>query len=164
MTREHIWSDSVLRVFEPDAPITFDEKRGIVHDADPVLKDLCEDCNRGLSPADKEAKRFADAHCTREIPDGEDLIFDATLLRLWATKTAANMERSNAPRGNDWWKDHVKALRLQDPVPERVEVLFAAWRDLNPASEFIGVKALDAQSVVLGNRSGPGRSSIFSRG
>jgi hypothetical protein len=149
LTAEHLWSDAILRLFEPNADTTFDEGRGIVHHADPTIRDLCADCNSGLSPADTEATRFASSYCITEIASGRWLEFDSALLRRWALKTAANMERFNGTKGTDWWKEHLTALRGETPVADRVEVFFAAWRDMNPINQYNVVKELQAEEAVL---------------
>ena len=117
MTAEHVWSSAILRLFEPDAPLTFDEEREKAHERDPVLRDLCGECNRGLSTADAEAARFASTYCMTELARGRRLAFDVGLVRLWAVKTAADMERFAGKKGNDWWKNHLAALRSRSRSP-----------------------------------------------
>lgn len=55
-TKEHIISCSVLDLF-PECYLTLDETRGVVHQADPVVKDVCAKCNNEkLSYIDDYAK------------------------------------------------------------------------------------------------------------
>ena len=48
-TKEHIISCSVLDLF-PECYLTFDEARGLIHRADPIVKDVCAECNNGSFP------------------------------------------------------------------------------------------------------------------
>lgn len=57
-TREHIISSSVLELF-PECDYTYDDVRGTVYKSDPVINDVCIDCNnKKLSYIDSYAKSF----------------------------------------------------------------------------------------------------------
>lgn len=43
-TKEHIISCAILDLF-PECYITFDEARDAAHMGDPMIKDVCADCN-----------------------------------------------------------------------------------------------------------------------
>jgi hypothetical protein len=141
LTREHIWSDGVLRLFEPEAKLTFDDFRKLVHGDDPVIKDLCGDCNGGLSAADSEAIRFTDQYRLQPIALNGVLTCNAELLKHWALKTASNHERSH-PRGISisWWRPYRSALRGLQPLPSDVLYYFAAWEDKSPIATYARVE------------------------
>lgn len=151
MTKEHIWSSGVLRVFDAVAPLTFDDDRNLVHGHDPVVKDLCAACNNGLSDADSEAIRFTSGALAGRLVLGTNLSCASDLLKLWALKTASNCERAH-PRGGDWWKDYKATLRGLAPIPSTVVTAFAAWEDRSLheiASMFGQVRELMAMSGMF---------------
>ncbi len=57
-TKEHIVSCAILDLF-PECYITFDETRNRIHESDPMVKDVCADCNNNrISYIDSYAKDF----------------------------------------------------------------------------------------------------------
>lgn len=57
-TKEHIISSSILELF-PECFLTIDGDRKIIHQGDPMIKDVCADCNNEkLSYIDSYAKSF----------------------------------------------------------------------------------------------------------
>ena len=57
-TREHIISCAILDLF-PECYITFDDARHTSHESDPMVKDVCADCNNNkISYIDSYAKDF----------------------------------------------------------------------------------------------------------
>jgi len=61
-TREHIISSGVLDLF-PECYLTYDEHRGIIHGADPFVKDTCSECNHDrISYIDKYGKQFIEKY------------------------------------------------------------------------------------------------------
>ena len=57
-TKEHIISSGILGLF-PECFATIDGERSIVHQGDPMVKDVCADCNNnGISYIDSYAKEF----------------------------------------------------------------------------------------------------------
>ena len=57
-TREHIISSAILDLF-PECYITFDDARNAIHEADPMVKDVCAECNNNrISYIDSYAKDF----------------------------------------------------------------------------------------------------------
>lgn len=149
MSKEHIWSDNLLRLFEPDAIISFDDTRGIAYNDDPVIRDLCEGCNGKLSLADAYIKQFAMRYCLSELKIGTHIEFDKELITRWSLKTASNFERFNKAKGEGWWRVHVDAMRGMAPISQNVEVLFAAWRDSDPLSRVWPHLTLAAETAVL---------------
>ena len=61
-TKEHIISSGILDLF-PECFLTIDETKGIVHGADPVIKDVCADCNNNrISYIDSYAKEVVEKY------------------------------------------------------------------------------------------------------
>lgn len=57
-TKEHIVSSAILDLF-PECYITFDETRNRIHESDPVVKDVCAECNnKRISYIDSYARDF----------------------------------------------------------------------------------------------------------
>ena len=57
-TKEHIISSGILGLF-PECFATIDGERSIVHQGDPMVKDVCADCNNNrISYIDSYAKEF----------------------------------------------------------------------------------------------------------
>lgn len=69
-TKEHIISSAILDLF-PECYLTFDEKRKIIHQGDPMIKDVCADCNNNrISYIDSCAKEFISRYFVKNY--GED--------------------------------------------------------------------------------------------
>lgn len=126
ITREHIWSQALLRLFDDIAPFTINEAIGKWYPADPVIKDLCTDCNGSLSSADAAFTEFATATLRSTIDFGSDINLDPVLLSRWAVKTASNHERATRS-GNKWWLNAVSFMRGEASQPVNIDVLFGAW-------------------------------------
>lgn len=56
-SREHIISSSVLDLF-PECYLTMDMVKKVIHQADPVIKDVCGECNSKIAYIDSYAKEF----------------------------------------------------------------------------------------------------------
>lgn len=57
-TKEHIISSGILGLF-PECFATIDGERKVVHHGDPMVKDVCADCNNNrLSYIDSYAKKL----------------------------------------------------------------------------------------------------------
>ena len=61
-TKEHIISSGILGLF-PECFATIDGERSIVHQGDPMVKDVCADCNNNrISYIDSYAKEFIEKY------------------------------------------------------------------------------------------------------
>lgn len=136
LTKEHVISNAILRLFDDVAPKTIDSARGRVYAADPMVKDLCAKCNGTLlSPVDAAAATFASNSLRTEIPTGTLLEFECELLERWMVKTASNATRSGpseTARTSSWWCSLVPFMTGQEPRPERLHCYFGAWQDRSP--------------------------------
>ena len=95
-TKEHIISSGVLGLF-PECYATIDSERKIMHLSDPMIKDVCAECNNhGLSYIDSYAKSIVEQYFTREYEKDESLDFEYNyaLLQKMLLKYAFNDLRS----------------------------------------------------------------------
>ncbi len=96
-TKEHIISAAILDLF-PECFITFDEVRNVVHDADPMVKDVCGVCNnQRLSYIDSYAKDFVGRYFINkyDIDDSVEIEYDYSKLQKMLLKFAYNDMRSH---------------------------------------------------------------------
>lgn len=147
MTREHIWSASLVALFD-DAPLTLDEKRGKVYLAAPIIKDVCKECNQALSPFDGYMAKFARRYLRRRL-SGKPVSVDLPNLSRWILKTGANHSRSAGER-NEWWKKYRIFFQFGGSTPD-VDIFAAAWHDPRSTDlqQLMPVPALGARSVSL---------------
>ena len=95
-SREHIISAAVLDLF-PECYLSIDMTKGIVHEADPVIKDVCSDCNSKIAYIDSYAKDFIGAYFLKKYSYDENPIlrYDYTLLQKVLLKYAYNDLRAH---------------------------------------------------------------------
>lgn len=131
LTREHIYSDGLLRLFDSEAPLTVDNSRGIAHYNDPVIRDLCQNCNSALSSCDTAMINLARDYLASRIAPGTTIVHDQELVLRWLVKTAANVARASR-WGCDFWIPLVPFLLSREKHPDRVRGYFSPWEDLSP--------------------------------
>lgn len=148
-SREHIYSNIVLRFFDDIAPVTFDPIRNTSHGSDPIIKDICKICNEQMSYLDTYAGIMARKYCAIFQLPGNELVFDSNKLKKWCLKTSSNMERSFG-RNRNWWKNYWRAFVNEGhPLDESlVSIFVGAWANKSPVSypealEAAKVKVLD---------------------
>lgn len=152
LTDEHVWSSVVLRLFDDVAPMTFDEKRGKIYAADPVIKDLCGECNAGTSAADAAMGEFTKRYFVGRLDRHYVVDFDDPNILRWVMKTVSNHERCLGI-DSTWWKDYVPFFKRQRVDVSRIDLLLAPWLDLSPegvATTMLGVLTLGAKQLLLG--------------
>lgn len=96
-TREHIISSSVLDLF-PECYLTFDEYRKVIHKADPVINDVCADCNNNkLTYIDSYAKSFVEKYCIENYSEDAtvEIEYDYTMIQKMLLKYAYNDLRAH---------------------------------------------------------------------
>jgi len=130
LSREHIYSDSILQLFANVAPLTIDTIREVVHKGDPIVKDICAKCNSKLSIYDSEALDFSNKYLTQPIEERTVIKCNSSLLKKWALKTAFNNLRS-IKYPNTWWESFLPHL-LDGKDNELYTIHFAAWEDMSP--------------------------------
>ena len=152
LTREHVWSNVLLRMYEPDANLTTDPHRQKVYEADPQLKDVCSDCNNvKLSPADTAVGEFAQRHLVKPIPSGTSIDLANVNLARWALKTSYNIER-HMGLGRSWQTPLLPFMLGSPDELGNVDLLFAPWEDLSPmgvATKLGMVQTLDSRQLMF---------------
>ena len=96
-TREHIISSGILDLF-PECYITFDSARNVIHEADPIIKDVCSNCNNNrISYIDSYAKKFIGQYFTRKYNEDDivEIEYDYTMIQKVLLKYAFNDMRSH---------------------------------------------------------------------
>ncbi|MBR3920625.1 MAG: hypothetical protein IKJ47_01660, partial [Oscillospiraceae bacterium] len=75
-TKEHIISSGILELF-PECFATIDEERKVVHQSDPVVKDVCADCNNNrISYIDSYAKNIVEKYFLKKYDKDDMLTFE----------------------------------------------------------------------------------------
>jgi hypothetical protein len=95
-TREHIISSGILDLF-PECYLTIDGKRNVIHEADPMVKDVCADCNNNrISYIDSYAKEFVQKYFLQKYSEDAtlDIEYDYTTMQKMLLKYAFNDLRS----------------------------------------------------------------------
>lgn len=96
-TKEHIISSGILDLF-PECYLTFDNTRKKIHMADPMVKDVCADCNnKRITYIDSYAKRLISQYFTRNYSE-EDKVkieYDYAMVQKMLLKYAFNDMRSH---------------------------------------------------------------------
>lgn len=99
-TREHIISSGILDLF-PECFLTIDRDKGKHYPADPVIKDVCAECNNNkISYIDSYSKIFVEKYFKKEYqPDEEiEVEYDLAMIQKILLKYAYNDLRA---RGQD---------------------------------------------------------------
>lgn len=95
-TREHIISSGILDLF-PECDLTFDEYRKVIHNADPVVNDVCAKCNNSkISYIDSYAKDFVAKYCLEEYDEKSkiQIEYNYSMIQKMLLKFAYNDLRS----------------------------------------------------------------------
>ena len=72
LTAEHIWPSCLVRKFD-DSPITYTQRKNSFYVGDPVIKDVCANCNNvKLSPLDSYMCALYEEHFSRILAPGEN--------------------------------------------------------------------------------------------
>ena len=96
-TNEHIISCAILDLF-PECYITFDYTRNKVHQADPMIKDVCEECNnQKISYIDSYAKGFISQYFTKKYTENDkvEIEYDYVMIQKMLLKYAFNDLRAH---------------------------------------------------------------------
>ncbi|PJI06553.1 MULTISPECIES: hypothetical protein [Clostridium] len=96
-TKEHIISCAILDLF-PECYITFDDARHAIYEADPMIKDVCADCNNNrISYIDSYAKKIISKYFTKKYSENDtvEIEYDYVMIQKMLLKYAFNDMRSN---------------------------------------------------------------------
>jgi hypothetical protein len=135
-TKEHIISGGVLDLF-PECYITFDDARQVIHEADPMVKDVCADCNNNrISYIDSYAKEFISHYFTRKYNEDDivEVEYDYVMIQKMLLKYAFNDMRSHKENCSFFDKEILNYLMdACDNVPkENVTVLCGLAINVSP--------------------------------
>ncbi len=127
-TREHIISSGVLDLF-PECFLTINESRKIIHEADPVIGDVCADCNNNkISYIDGYAKTIiAKFFMKKYQEDGTvDFEYDYTMIQKILLKYAYNDLRAHKENIEFYDDEILSFLKTEeDSVPKKNVIVLA---------------------------------------
>ena len=140
-TKEHIISCGILDLF-PECFTTIDSVRNKVHMGDPMVKDVCADCNNNkISYIDSYAKEMVSNYFLRKYERDEKLEFayDYTLVQKVGLKYAFNDLRSHKDDTTFYDSEVLSFLMSEgETAPLRnVTVLAGLAVNTSPAPDFI---------------------------
>lgn len=135
-TKEHIISCAILDLF-PECYITFDGARDVLHEADPMVKDVCSDCNNNrISYIDSYAKEFISQYFTRKYSEDDrvEIEYEYVMIQKMLLKYAFNDMRSHKEDCLFFDKEMLNFLmNIGDNVPkENVTVLCGLAVNVSP--------------------------------
>ncbi|OOG28794.1 hypothetical protein B1C78_00155 [Thioalkalivibrio denitrificans] len=98
LTKEHIWPSSIIKKYESKLA-SYNKKLDSFVYSDPVIKDVCEECNNVLlSPLDAYLSSLYDEHLHQSLNPGDstELSFDREMLLRALLKISFNSARASA--------------------------------------------------------------------
>lgn len=139
-TKEHIISSGILGLF-PECFATIDGERNVVHQGDPMVKDVCADCNNNrISYIDSYAINIVEKYFLKKYSKDESLAFeyDYALIQKMCLKYAFNDLRSRK-KDISFFDDTIKnyILSEENNTPLRhVTVLAGLAVNTSPMPDF----------------------------
>jgi len=140
-TREHIISSGILGLF-PECFATIDGERNVIHLADPMVKDVCADCNSNrISYIDSYAKAIVEKYFLKKYGKDDVVPFEynLTLIQKMCLKYAFNDLRSRT-KNIDFFDNDIKNYILNEnqSTPLRnITILAGLAVNVSPAPDFI---------------------------
>lgn len=140
-TKEHIISSGILDLF-PECFLTIDETKKIVHGADPVIKDVCANCNNNkISYIDSYAKDMVEKYFLHKYDRDTkvDFEYDYVLLQKVLLKYAYNDLRAHKENVDFYDAEILSYLVSQeDNVPKRnVMILGGIAVNTSPVPDYM---------------------------
>lgn len=140
-TREHIISSGILDLF-PECFLTFDGNHKVIHQADPMVKDVCAACNNDrISYIDSYAKQIVQQYFLRkyEADSVVEIEYNYTLLQKMLLKYAFNDLRARQDDISFFNKDVLGFLLNEDIAKpmDNVTVLAGLAVNTSPAPDFM---------------------------
>lgn len=140
-TKEHIISSGILDLF-PECFATIDGERNIIHTADPMVKDVCAECNNHrISYIDSYAKQFIETYFLKSYEKDEKLLinYDYCKIQKVFLKYAFNDLRSRKKDFSFFTRDIIDfLLNEEDSTPKRnVSVLAGLAVNTSPIPNFV---------------------------
>ena len=154
-TKEHIISCAILDLF-PECYLTFDTQRDKIHEADPMVKDVCANCNNNrISYIDSYAKKFIETYFTKKYSDTDRVTiqYDYTLIQKMLLKYAFNDIRSRKEDCSFFDEDLLSFLMNETDTSPRLNVSILCGLAVNtsPMPDFMtgNLKLRWAKNPVL---------------
>lgn len=138
-TREHIISCAILDLF-PECYITFDDARHTSHESDPMVKDVCADCNNNkISYIDSYAKDFILRYFRQKYNEDDcvEVEYDYVMIQKMLLKYAYNDLRSHKWDTSFFEQEIIHYLMdIEDNIPkENVTVLAGLAVNVSPVPD-----------------------------
>lgn len=140
-TKEHIISSGILGLF-PECFATIDGERSVVHQGDPMVKDVCADCNNNrISYIDSYAKKFIEKYFLVKYKKDDTLSieYEYVMIQKMCLKFAFNDLRARK-KDVSFFDDGVKAFLLNEErnTPMRNITLLAGLAvNTSPAPDYM---------------------------
>lgn len=140
-TKEHIISNGILGLF-PECFVTIDEERSKVYESDPMVKDVCADCNNNkISYIDSYAKEVVERYFLKNYRKDDSLEFeyDYTLTQKMCLKYAFNDLRSRK-KDVSFFDDTLKKYILSESETEplrNITILAGLAVNTSPVPDFV---------------------------
>lgn len=140
-TKEHIISSGILDIF-PECYATIDSIRDKVHMGDPIIKDVCAQCNNDrISYIDSYGKKLISDYFVRkyEKDDILDFSYDYTLIQKMLLKYAYNDLRSHKDDISFFTKNILDFLMNRDVIEplRNITVLAGLAINTSPVHDYI---------------------------
>lgn len=140
-TKEHIISSGILGLF-PECFATIDGERKVVHQGDPMVKDVCADCNNiKISYIDSYAKAFIEKYFIRKYTkDGILKIeYDYSMIQKMCLKYAFNDLRSRK-KDTSFFSEEIIGFLLNENETEplrNVTILAGLAVNTSPMPDYV---------------------------
>ena len=138
-TREHIISCAILDLF-PECYITFDDARHTSHESDPMVKDVCAECNNEkISYIDSYAKEFISKYFAKKYKEDAvvEVEYDYVMVQKMLLKYAFNDMRSHKEDCSFFDQEIIHyLLNAEDNIPKgNVTVLCGLAVNVSPVPD-----------------------------
>lgn len=138
-TKEHIISRAILDLF-PECYITFDTARDKIYLSDPMIKDVCAECNNNkLSYIDSYAKDFIGKFFTKKYGENDsvEIEYNYVMIQKMLLKYAFNDMRSHKDDCSFFDEEILHYLmNVDDDIPkENISVLCGLAVNVSPAPD-----------------------------
>ena len=140
-TKEHIISSGILGLFL-ECFATIDGERSIVHQGDPMVKDVCADCNNNrISYIDSYAKEFIEKYFLVKYKKDDTLSveYDYTMIQKMCLKFAFNDLRARK-KDVSFFDDEVKEILLNEEKSSplgNITILAGLAVNTSPAPDYM---------------------------
>lgn len=140
-TKEHIISSGVLDLF-PECFLTIDGTKKIVYGADPVIKDVCAECNNNrISYIDSYAKKIIEKYFVKKYEKNDNIYFqyDYAFMQKMLLKYAYNDLRVHKENVDFYDKEILLYLMSEkDKKPKRSIILLGGLAvNISPIPDYV---------------------------